>query len=193
MDKPELRHQHLRALMVDAIRNAERVVALFRDHSDAQILWKSDPTTWSIAECVEHLTVIDEAYFPGIGLGIEKAPISDERNLSYSPHLFTRYFIGMVGEQMKQKMKNPKLFDPSRSTSGGDAASGDRFLSHQKILYDLIERADRRDINRKVLSSPVSSLLRFSLGEALTMLVSHQKRHLAQAERLLALQGFPGR
>jgi hypothetical protein len=193
MDKPELRNQHLRALLGDAIQNAERVDALFRDHSDAQILWKADPTTWSIAECVEHLTVLDEAYFVGIERGIDKAPASSARNEGYDPHLFTRYFIGMVGEQMKQKMKNPKLFDPSRSSSGGSVDSGDRFLAHQTILYDLIERADGRDINKKVLSSPVSSLLRFSLGEALTMLVSHQKRHLSQAGRLLTREGFPGR
>ena len=60
MDKPELRHPHLRGLMGDAIQNAERVIALFRDRSDAQVLWKADPTTWSIAECVEHLIVIEK-------------------------------------------------------------------------------------------------------------------------------------
>ena len=68
----------------------------------------------------------------------------------------------------------------------------DRFDAHQDILADLIRRADEVNLNATRFTSPITRLVRLSIGEALTRLVIHQRRPLQQALRLPTNADFPG-
>lgn len=178
-------HSYLRTLDDEAQQNIDRVRALFDSLTKEQITWKPDPNTWSIAECIEHLIVTDSQYIPNLTDALERA--EGKRgggDASYRPGFFAKKFINAAGENGKLKLKAPTKFRPDQAGHGGDAGAGGRFIAGQENLRGLIRRADGLNINRTKLPSPISPLFRFSIGEAFTLMISHQKRHLAQAERM---------
>lgn len=178
-------HPHLQALDKGAGQNVERVRRLFETHGESVLTWKPDPETWSIAECIEHLVVIDGQYIPKITEAIERAEREGKRSdAPYRAAWLTGMFINASGENGKRKVKTFKAFQPDQAGHAGDVGSAGRFIAQQEMLRALIRRADGLDLNRVKFSSPLSSLLRFSIGEALAMLISHQKRHLTQGERM---------
>jgi hypothetical protein len=54
-----------------------------------------------------------------------------------------------------------------------------------------MKKADGLDINRLKVSSPVSKLLKFRIGECFQFLLLHQRRHFLQAKNLTTLIDFP--
>jgi hypothetical protein len=67
----------------------------------------------------------------------------------------------------------------------------DRFLACQALLLAAIEGADGLDLNRVRVTTPISRVLRISLGEALALATGHTRRHLDQARRVRAHPRFP--
>lgn len=178
-------HPHVRQLAetVQATRNEAE--ALFDRLSDAQSIWKPDPTVWNALECFAHVIATDHQYWPKIEDLLDRtAPSAD----SFKPSWFGRKFIGVL-EPGSRKLKTFKMFQPQ--TAFDDLSVREQFLAHEDAFMDLLRRADGQNLNRPKLSSPASRLVRFSLGEALTVLVTHQRRHLDQAERLTQHPAFP--
>lgn len=183
----ELAHPHLRQLLTDAEATRAEAERLRTTLSDEQLTWKPAPEVWSIADCFEHLRKIDKAYVRELNEAVERAEPGDA---SYRPSLFARWFIWFVSPASKFKVKTPKATRPRPTDSAGGEAL-DRFLAQQAELIDLIRRADGRNPNTGRFSSPLARFLRFSVGEALTMLVCHEQRHLGQAQRLTERADFP--
>ena len=178
------------ALAADARANAVRVAALRRDLSDAALTWRPDPSTWSVAEITQHLVTTTELYEPRMEALLPKALERAPGRRPFRPRRFAAWFIKMAGPESEKKLKAPKRFDPSSGDVGAEVL--DRFVAQQEGLLELMGRAADADLNRPRLGSPLTPLLRFSLGEAFLLLVRHQQRHLRQAERLLQHDAFPG-
>ena len=68
----------------------------------------------------------------------------------------------------------------------------EQFIEHQTEFTQIIRRADGTDLNVTKISSPASRFIRLTVGEALTMLATHQQRHIQQARRLTEHPDFPG-
>lgn len=178
-------HPHVRQLAktVQATRNDAE--ALFGRLSDAQCIWKPEPTTWNVLECFAHVIVTDNQYWPNIEALLTRTAHATD---PFKPSWFGRKFVGAL-EPGTRKLKTFKMFKPQ--TAFDDLSVRDQFLTHQDDFIDLLRRADGHNLNRPKLSSPASRLVRFSLGEALSVLVIHQRRHVDQAERLTQHPGFP--
>ena len=181
-------HPHLRTLLDDlnaVTAEAERLRATL---SEAQCIWKPEPGVWNVLECLQHLVVTDELYFPRIRAAIEKAR-GEGDSMPFRPSFFGKTFIRYVSPESKKKVKTLRLFEPPPTLT--DVTVLQHFIDHQDELAALIRQADGINLNRNKLSSPASRLVRFSVGEGLTMLVAHQQRHLQQARRLTEHPDFP--
>jgi hypothetical protein len=66
-----------------------------------------------------------------------------------------------------------------------------RLLAQQDELRALIADAHGVDLRAVRIPSPISRLLSLRLGEALEMLLLHQRRHLNQAWRVRRAGNFP--
>jgi hypothetical protein len=66
-----------------------------------------------------------------------------------------------------------------------------RLLAQQGELRALITEAHGVDLRTVRIPSPISRLLSLRLGEALEMLLLHQRRHLHQAWRVRRASNFP--
>jgi uncharacterized damage-inducible protein DinB len=183
-----LTHPHLRTLLADAEATRTETECLRDTLTSAQLTWHPEPGVWSVADCFEHLRKIDKAYCRELPEALSRAEPGDP---PYRPGLFARWFIRLVSPESSFKVKTPKATRPKPAAEAAGSEALDRFLAQQAEVIDLIQRADGKDINTGKLPSPLASILKFSVGEALTMLVRHEQRHLGQAQRLTERADFP--
>lgn len=184
--------EHLAALRarLDAIDAAAHAVA--DDLAPARRLWRPAPERWGVADCFEHLVTTDAAYFPRVAAVLAADPTPEParaaalRAAPYRPTWFGRWFVGAAGKGGRPiRARGPFVPPPAR------ADAPERFIAQQAELRALLEAASGRDLRALSVTSPLTRLLSLRLGECLTMLVAHQERHLAQAERVRAEPGFP--
>jgi len=178
---------YLESLALDADAVSERVQEL-KKLSLLQLQWKPDPTAWSILECAEHLVLTARAYHPVLAEAIARAERGSS-DTAYRPTLVGRMFIRAVSPDPKLKVKTLESVTPARTGLG--AAVLDDLLSLQTARRVLLGEAAGIDINRVKIRSPLNRLLRLSVGEAFTVLVRHEERHLQQADRVTKHEGFP--
>ena len=162
---------------------------LTADLNEEQLNWKPGPDRWSIAECLDHLTISSAAFrtylTDAIARGRAKWPVS------LPPQYRPTWMGGWLIKQLLQparKFPAPKIFRPAVSRISNVL---DRFLEQQASFLDFTSQTAGLDYNKVRLRSPVSALMRYSLADALVITVVHEQRHLAQARRVREAAGFP--
>jgi hypothetical protein len=65
------------------------------------------------------------------------------------------------------------------------------FRAYQAQYIDRLRQANGLDLARARVSSPVAKWLRMPLGSGFLTMVAHERRHLAQARRVLQTPGLP--
>lgn len=168
----------LKALHSEASSNLAGIISAFAHLADSAINRQPASNHWSIAQCLDHIVVSDRLYYERL----RRAVVEGHRTKRYSedgirPSFLGRYFIRLLGPDGR-RMKSPRLFTPSNDHRTGPLLAD--FADHQKELMELLRRADGLPVNVLRLSSPVSRVFRFSLGEVFLILLAHQKRHLNQ-------------
>lgn len=176
------------------IDEAEAIAAdarrVFGQLSAEQLNWKPSAESWSIAQCFEHLIVINSDYFPileKVANG-EHRPTGKER-LPLLPRLFGRLILSAVQPSATRKVKTNQKYQPSKSGIGANIV--DRFEAHQRQVIQYMVRTGKVDQNTVIITSPVASIATYSVADAYRILLAHERRHLQQAERLMTLPGFP--
>jgi hypothetical protein len=182
-------HLHVRKLLADVADTTAAARRLRAVLTDAQLAWKPEPGVWNVLECLQHLITLDTLYFPRIQAALRKAS-REGGDAPYRPSFIAKTFIRYVSPKSTRKVKTLRLFEPPPALT--DVTVFARFDEHQAAFSQLIRQADGADLNGNTFSSPATRLLRFTLGEGLTMLVAHQQRHLQQARRLTERPDFPG-
>ncbi len=180
-----------RAAVAGEIDGACDEVRTRYSHLSAEVLgWKPDEASWSVAECLEHLTVTNGAYRRVLLPAMERArrsgmgPGSEFRGGG-----FGRWFAGLVGPKVRIKVKAPEVFRPGAASV--PAGAPQRFLRSQEELRALLDSAVALDLDRVSVPSPVTALIRFRLGDVFLVITSHARRHLQQAARITEAPGFP--
>lgn len=158
--------------------------------SEAQVNWRPTAAHWSIAECLDHLTVTNRKLMEGI-----EAAIEDARSKGLTGRGPFRYGIigNMVVRSMeppaKIKFKAPKTFKP-RPDQSLEVVARD-FFETQNELQRLILEANGLNLARVKVTSPVTNLIKLSLGQSFGLIASHERRHLWQARQVKNNQAFP--
>jgi len=161
---------------------------LFARLTEEQINWQPAPGSWSMGQCLEHLSITNEAYIPPIAAAVGGEP--DSRVEQILPGWFGRWFIRSFIEpspNTKRAAAPPKI----RPAAHIGLSVLERFLSGNQSCRELIERACSKDVNRNRFRNPFILGLRFTVGTGLEILASHERRHLLQAERARNSVDFP--
>ena len=156
--------------------------------SETQINWKPEKKKWSIAECLDHIAVSYKSYSGELERVLAN-PTPATGNLVFRTTLTGGIFIKTMHPDSPVKVPNPSIFNPTQGNMTRRVFED--FLASHKALTDLIEKSKDLDLHQNKIISPVSSLMKFTLGEALIILTYHEKRHVLQAMRVMELPGFP--
>ncbi|MCJ8329310.1 MAG: DinB family protein [Lentisphaeria bacterium] len=104
--------------------------------------------------------------------------------VDYKQGFVIKRFIRFASPENKLKLKAPKLFKPVDQENPA-ASIIDKLIQQQKKLTKLMNQAMGLNLNHGKFPSPITTLLKFTPGQAFLLLVRHQQRHCLQIERLL--------
>ncbi len=180
--------------IVDRLAHSCEVAKNRFQHLDSEVLnWQPEPGRWSIAQCLDHMSIAAEHYNGSIGPAIEKAKSRQHATgLNPDPRftLIGRLIIYAVSPQTTRKMKAPRSMRPSSAPITGDPVA--RFVRAHEATIALAHIADGMDTNRIRMSSPEARILRINATDAFEILAAHAARHLNQAHRVAETPGFSG-
>lgn len=160
---------------------------VFGSLSPQQLNWKPAAESWSIAQCLDHLIKTNDEMKP-----IIEAKLRGEGNSFWEKVSPLSGFFGgflkksLVNDAKKFKAPSKEIIPPSEID--GDIV--ERFREHQQDISDKMDEIGKLDLERTVVTSPFLKLMTYRLGDALDIMIEHEKRHIRQAKRVLETAGF---
>ena len=164
--------------------------ALVAPLSDQQLMWRPSPDSWSVAQCLDHLNVSARLYLPMLDEGIADAI----RRGLYAPGPYRynwvgRFLVHVFGPTTRRRVKTTASFQPPPGRTRHEIMAA--FRAYQVQYIDRLRQANGLDLARARTSSPLARWLRMPLGSAFALMIAHERRHLAQARRVIQATGFP--
>jgi len=164
--------------------------ALVAPLGDEQFVWQPAPDCWSVAQCLDHLNVSARVYLPVMDEGIADAI---RRGLyDAGPHSYNwlgRLHVYFCQPTTRLRVKATMSFQPASGRPRHEVMAA--FRAYQVQYVDRLRQANGLDLARARVASPFTRWLRIPLGSSFAMMVAHERRHLAQARRVLQAAGCP--
>lgn len=149
------------------------------------LTWKSNSSSWSILECMEHLNLYGDYYLLAIERAIKKS--NTKHDTEFKSGLLGNYFAkSMLPKEKLNKMNTFKDKNPLNAQL--DKRVIDKFIEQQMQLLNLLDLSKNVSLNKIKITTSISRLIRMKLGDTLQFYVNHIIRHIAQMDRALAAQ-----
>lgn len=143
---------------------------------------RPSPQSWSVAECLQHLNISADAYFPIWQQIIANAgPRKTELNAPYRTDFWGWLLSWILEPPARIRSKTPTSFEPVAGATAGSALTG--FLERQQRIIAALHRCRGRAIDKVRMSSPVDRRIRYSIWSSFVIVAAHQRRHLWQGEQ----------
>jgi DinB superfamily len=164
--------------------------ALFGHLSSEQLNWKPAADSWSVAQCLDHLISSNRGYDPAFDR-ILKGEYRKTflHRMPFLPALFGRMMIKVISPDSQRKIKAPGAAQPSSSSI--DPQIVERFVTHQRETLAKMRSLSSSDPAEIIIASPFVSVVFYSLLNTFRLIVAHERRHLAQAQRVMQTDRFP--
>jgi hypothetical protein len=182
----------------DQIQRLNRLVSEIEkmESMGSDLLLKSpEAGKWCVAEIISHMNQAYHLYENRIDLLLDKLPdkkIHDEKDQFRARGMAKMSIVSMrpVNGERKRRMKTMKRFEPVLKMEG---ISKDKlsetfalFYRYQDHLKESIKKSRSKDVGKRRLNSAIGPIVRFYLPEAFDFLISHEERHLLQAQEVIA-------
>jgi hypothetical protein len=158
----------------------------FGSLTSEQLNWKPNSNSWSIAQNLDHLIVVNETYYPvlaSLKAGTYRTPFIAK--IGFMVSFLGKTVLNAVQPDRKKKMKTFSIWEPTSSNVIDDILN--RFQNHQNELIQRIEGAKELVGKGVVISSPANKNIVYKLETTFDIIVSHEQRHLEQAKEILQL------
>jgi DinB superfamily len=185
-----VQYEYIENLITKLEAVSRSVESDFGSLTPEQLNWKPSTGTWSIGQCLDHIIVSNETYYPQLEKIISgKWKNSLWQNMAFLPKMWGKILIKSVSPGTAKKVKTASVFYPV--SSGIPRTIIKEFVSHNKSLMEFMMRSSQANHDRIVITSPVSGFITYSLRDTFTILTLHEERHLQQSKRVMEAEGFP--
>jgi hypothetical protein len=144
---------------------------------------RPDPDRWSMCECIDHLVVSGEKILDQIDISIERGLRAGHHGRPpFQYGALGNWFVRMNSAEVyppKRRVKTPSKYLPHREQDKSSLVIS--FSALQDNFVERVEACDGLHLARIKAVSPVSRLIRLSLGQWLQLVVGHEERHIKQA------------
>ena len=176
-DESDIRslEEALRAIDADAQRLLEGLTA-------DQGVWRAEPDSWSVAQCLDHLATSNRVYLSAMQPAAEDAlRRGRKRRRPAVPGLIGGWFVRIMEPPVKRRftMRAPKKIVPRESPALQDAAR--EFLASQDDVRAFLRVYADTDLAGVRFVNPFVPAIRFTLATGLHVTAAHERRHLWQA------------
>ena len=166
-----------------------RAEAVIGDLDEETLNWNPAEGVWSVAQCVDHLSVTAHRYIEVLEPAIAEARQKGLTGEGPRKRSLSDRMLRWAVEPGRGKVKAPKMFHPGERM-GRETLIASYHEAHA-TLRRLMEASDGLNLGKVRVVSPVTSLMRLTLGGAFEVITTHERRHLLQAEKVMELPGFP--
>ncbi len=160
--------------------------------SPEQWNWKAAPTDWSAVEILWHLNASASPLMPLFEAAIQKISSSGKGAIGDAPFklsVLEKLFIKVVSPESSFNPPAPKMLTPPASGLSPDVELA-QFLDLQSRFLQCIRLGNGMDLSQEKIPSPISPLLKLSVGAYITAMVQHERYHWLQIEDRLRGSGF---
>jgi hypothetical protein len=172
-----------RKYLVDfMIRTKERLLKDVKGLTQAQLNFKPDSTRWSVAECVEHITLTENSNFNRVteGLKTEADPSKRSQITLTDEGILKRY------TDRSNKRKTSETLEPKSRFGSHEAALKD-FLTKRNANIEFV-KTTKDDLRNRTTTYSFGTI---DLYQCLLALTAHSERHTLQLEEVMADPKFP--
>lgn len=156
-----------------------------------QLTWQpAAGERWSIAECLDHLTISTAIYLDAMQSAIGGAPTGPMAGIFQTAGFASTKFTRDLDAPPRTKIPAPGKFRP-RATLKPETILPD-FLAAMDRVSSLVASTARNDLNAVRFPNPLTPLIRFTVGTGFLIVAAHGRRHLWQAEQVTLEPDFPG-
>lgn len=145
--------------------------------SPAQEKFRPTPDAWSVAEIVEHLSIMEQRLSGLLRMMLMKAETAGDGQ-GFSPFSLDKH----IERSLKEKYTAPETVRPSGGVSLADSLTGLR--RSRAALHELRPKFEARDLSHMTYPHPVFGPL--DLYQWLAFIGIHEDRHLRQIEAVLS-------
>ena len=175
-------------LLEEARRQRLQVESMTAPLNETTFATRPGPERWSVGECVEHLALINSIYVDAIGDAVAQA--HGAGLLRAEDRRAGRH--GWLGDAFVRSLEPPPKVKGAAlkrtvPTQRPKSAVVPHFLEAQDRLIRTIDESRDLDLVRVRMRSPFFKLLKLSLGQAFGAVLAHNRRHIWQADGVLAL------
>ena len=185
MDYTTLSLSEVTALLRGAAEEAETA---FGALDAPRLAWRVDPAHWSVGQCLEHLVTANTLMLRAADHALKNPPNTVWQRLPLWPRLFGQLLIRSQSPDRTRKFKAPL---PARPASSVPDDVVRRFVAQHCAAAEWMRAIDERAAARAVMISPFIRIVTYSVLDGFRLLIAHDRRHLAQAHRVMRSTGFP--
>src|SRR5664279_5601977 len=171
-------------------RQTAQAQSLASGLDEAALNWQpSGGKSWSVAQCLDHLVIMNAIYVKALQAGVEsnRDQLEPRKNPIQPSGWFMRFFIGFEEPPPKLKLPAPKKIAPPSQLNS--SILGD-FQAVQNQLVEFVRQWGDTDLGDLKVKDPLFPL-HLTADTELLIVAAHNRRHLWQAENVKKSAGFP--
>ncbi len=163
-------------------QSKEHLLKSIKGLSADQLNFKASPTSWSVAECAEHIAISEGMIWGMVEGGLKQPANPDKRS---EVKMSDAQIVGMITDRTN-KVKTQEMFEPSNKFGSHDAAVKDFVLKRDTHLEYVKTTQD--DLRNRYSTLPFGTIDTY---QVILFLSSHSERHVKQIEEIMANANFP--
>ncbi|SNS76252.1 DinB superfamily protein [Ekhidna lutea] len=151
--------------------------------NDAQLNYKADETSWSIAECMEHIAISEKNIIGMVHVSLKEDADPSKRS---EVAMDDQQILSLITSR-EQKVQTRKEFEPTNSFGGYDEtvkAFKERRKSNMKFL-----KTSEEDLRNHYMQFPFGLIDSY---QGILFMSGHTQRHTDQIKEIIESDGFPG-
>jgi hypothetical protein len=174
-------------LIADIEEVSADFIKYFGNLSEQQLNYRKQQDQWSIAQCIEHIILMNESYFSIVtAIRENKYKAGWNTRIGLLPIYFGKRTLNTVHPDNKKKFKTITSWQPLNTKPIDEI--GMKFIAHQQRLKHIIISSQDLVQTKATIHSPVNKIMVYTLSDAFKIMVAHEQRHLQQAKALLVMQ-----
>jgi len=150
--------------------------------SEEQLNWKPAPEVWSVAECVEHITLSESNIFNWM-MSVVDGPANPDKK---SERAMEDEAVKAAVSSRAKKVKTSEAFVPSGKFGNTEETMAE-FKERRAKTIEFVKTTDA-SLRDHLTETPFGIADSYQL---VLFLTAHSKRHTAQIEEVKATEGFP--
>lgn len=150
--------------------------------SEAQLNYKMSDSSWSIANCVEHIAIAENNIFGIVQMTLQVEP---DPSLRSEVKMSDDAVIGLI-ESREQKVKTRTEFEPTNKYGGYDGSLTE-FKNKRKTNLEFVKTSND-DLRNRYFDFPFGKVDSY---QVILFLSGHTRRHTDQIKEVMVSIGFP--